>query len=155
MKRILVFSDTHGDIKSCVKAIESVPCDMIIHAGDYVHDAEELKALFPDKKFVNVRGNCDMGFSSASDTEEVEVDGVRIFVTHGHRYRVKYEENYKTLVKEAKDRGCQIAVFGHTHMPYRAVSDGIHVLNPGSAFYISNYAIIEIEDGKIGTCLMN
>ena len=33
---------------------------------------------------------------------------------------------------EAKDRGAQIAMFGHTHKPYLDIRENITVLNPGS-----------------------
>ena len=61
--RIAVFSDSHGVKEPMLAAIEEQKPDMVLHLGDYVRDAEE-NLLF-------------------------NADGVRIFMTHGHRYNVK------------------------------------------------------------------
>ena len=43
MKKILIFSDTHGDINRCLDIIEKADSvSAIFHAGDYTGDAEDL-----------------------------------------------------------------------------------------------------------------
>ena len=149
MKRILVFSDSHDRLRLCERTIRNIPSDLILHAGDYVRDAQELKRRFPDRELIYVSGNCDLG-AYARDEEIIELDGVRIYLVHGHRHRVKYEESYSTLARAAKEMGCRVAVFGHTHVAYTADNDGVLLLNPGSARY--SYGVIEIENGKPKVC---
>lgn len=153
MKRILVFSDTHGDINLCINAINRIPADIILHAGDYVRDAEDLISIFPDKDIRYVQGNNDL-FTNAPRMLKFEVEGVNILVIHGHEQHVKYELNYNTMVRFAKENGCDVAVFGHTHIPHDSISDGVLLLNPGSARFDGTYAIIEIENGRPSACIM-
>lgn len=154
MKRILVFSDTHNDINLCINIINKIPADMVIHAGDYVRDAEDLKSIFPDKDIRYVKGNGDY-FTNAPNKLIVELDGARILVVHGHEQRVKYEPGYNTLISLAEDEECNVVVFGHTHIPDEEYIKGIKVLNPGSAKYGSSYGIIEIEGEDVRICVMN
>ncbi len=154
MKRILVFSDTHGDVSLCADVIKRIPADMILHAGDYVRDARDLEKMFPDKKIIYVQGNGDF-FTNAQPAEIAELDGVRIFLAHGHNHRVKYEHDYHTLARAAKEKNCSIAVFGHTHIEYDGQSEeGVLLLNPGSARFGCTYGVIEIEDGKPHICVI-
>lgn len=153
MKRILIFSDTHGDINLCVNAINTVPADMILHAGDYVRDAEDLVSIYPDKDIRYIKGNNDL-WSKAPRYIIVEVDGIKILVVHGHEQHVKYEINYSTLAEFAKNKDCNIAVFGHTHIPFEGETDNIKLINPGSVRFGGTYAILEIENGKCSSCIM-
>lgn len=153
MKRILVFSDSHGDINLCIDAVSRIPADIILHCGDYVRDAEKLVKTFPDKDIRYVQGNNDL-FTKAPKEIIIEEDGVRILVVHGHEHRVKYEMDYKTLARAAKSKSCDMAVFGHTHITYEGDFDGIKLLNPGSCLFGGTYAIIEIENGTASTCIM-
>lgn len=145
--RILVFSDSHGMIDNCLREIVRIrEVDMVMHAGDVSADAEDIASVYPDISVEYVSGNCEI---SRADAERViEAEGVRIFLTHGHGYRVKYEADYRTLVKRAREVGAQVCVFGHTHKPLCQNLGDITLLNPGSSRYGSTYGVIEIEDGK-------
>ena len=74
----------------------------------------------------------------------------RAFLTHGHYYNVSLDVD--RLWEEAKDRGCDIAMFGHTHRPYLEEREGITLLNPGSLSYprqegrMPSYMIMDLED---------
>ena len=112
--RIAVFSDSHGVKEPMLAAIEEQKPDMVLHLGDYVRDTEAIAAYFPSLDLRYVRGNCDA--YSHSDAEEnllFNADGVRIFMTHGHRYNVKL--GYESLANAAHFSGAQLALFGHTH----------------------------------------
>ena len=56
------------------------------------------------------------------------------------------------LKREALARGCDIAMFGHTHKPYLKRSEDIIVLNPGSLSFPRqggrqpSYIVMEITD---------
>lgn len=148
--RILVVSDTHGDLFSLKKVVMSQPkAEVVIHCGDGEEQAQWIKENFPEKMVISVRGNCDWG-SSLLTTEEITIEGKKIFITHGHLYDVKM-----TLTKlyfEAKSRNADIVCFGHTHIPLEDYSDGLYVLNPGSCSgYNAHFGYIDITPQGIVT----
>lgn len=154
MMRILVFSDTHGHLDRCERLLLTIPeVDMVLHAGDHAKDAEELEQKFPNILFHYVRGNCD--FSPAPGEELLETDGKRIFLTHGHCYHVKYDPSYETLLEKARDEHADLAVFGHTHIPYNQHCGDLILLNPGSLTYSGTYGVVEIEEGKLRAAICN
>ena len=128
--RIVVFSDSHGSFDALYRALESQPhADMFLHLGDGYSELEDLCAVFPDKRILSVRGNCD--FSCLAKSEDIlTAAGKRIFFTHGHLYDVK--RGTQRLIRRAKELSCDIALFGHTHIPVNAHEDGVHLRNPGS-----------------------
>lgn len=150
--RILVFSDTHGYIDSCISEVERIgKVDMILHAGDVSADAAVLASIFPDIPVRYVCGNCEI--SRASTELEIDAEGKRIFLTHGHCYNVKYESAYTSIIKRTEGK-FDIAVFGHTHKPLCDNLGGLILLNPGSVRYTSTYGVIEIEDGKLRAAVL-
>ncbi len=150
--RILVFSDSHKDIDSCAAVCKRlIGIDMIIHAGDHASDAEALAGLFPDIPVKFVSGNCD--FAKAPQELIIEAAGKRIFLTHGHNYNVKSEENYTTLYYRALSLECDCAVFGHTHIGVNDTNGKFTLLNPGSIKYSRTFGVIEIEDGVLKTAI--
>ena len=94
MKKILIFSDTHGDINRCLDIIEKADSvSAIFHAGDYTGDAEDLESIYPNIPIYYVKGNNDY-FSKAPSHMLVTIDGVKIFITHGHEQNVKRSEEH-------------------------------------------------------------
>ena len=153
--KILVVSDTHRkDDNLKLVLSEECPLDMLIHLGD----AEGSEHFIPD--WVNpecrmemVLGNNDF-FSRLGREREIDIAGHKAFITHGHYYGVSMGP--EGLVDEAKSRGCDIAMYGHTHRPFLDVIDGVTVLNPGSLSYPRqegrrpSYMIIHVDaDGKM------
>ena len=74
-------------------------------------------------------------------------------VTHGHNYGVSMSTD--GLREEARLRGVQIVLFGHTHRPFVEEKNGIVLMNPGSLTYprqsgrVPSYLILNItKDGK-------
>ena len=103
-------------------------------------------------------GNNDF-FSELPREEDFEIQGKHIFITHGHYYYVTMNEEY--LKKEAKKRGVDIVMYGHTHRPAYSKKDGLITLNPGSIAYPRqigrepSYMIMEIdENGTVNVQLM-
>ena len=88
--RIIVFSDSHGST-GCMRAalLDHPEADMIIHLGDGEHDLEKLSDLTAGKRIVQVCGNCDL-YSFLPVNEIVDVNGTRIFCTHGFKELVKH-----------------------------------------------------------------
>lgn len=155
MKKVLIFSDTHGCTDPCLSIINSAGrVDAIIHAGDYTSDAEDLEFIYPNIPVYYVKGNNDL-FSNAPSHMTVIIDGARIFITHGHEQRVKYEATYSTLRAAASKANPDLIVFGHTHIPYTSYEGGIITLNPGSVRYSKTYAVAEIENGSVKTQIID
>lgn len=154
MKKILIFSDSHSDINRCIDIIRSAGAvHAVIHAGDCTSDAEDLSYIYPDIPIYYVKGNNDF-FSNAPSNMTVMIDGVRIFIAHGHEERVKYESDYRTLKAKAKAASADLAVFGHTHISYISYDGGITAVNPGSIRFTATYAVAEIDSGKVNVKIM-
>ncbi len=132
--KILVVSDSHGNNGNIRKAIElESPFDYLVHCGDVEGPRSVVApedAAFAVKV---VRGNCDFG--NNLPVEEVFKAGFfNVWVTHGDKYNVKYEEKLEQLKKAAIDRCADIVFFGHSHYA-EIVNDkenGILLVNPGS-----------------------
>ena len=154
MKKVLIFSDTHGFTDPCMRIIERSRPDAIIHAGDCTRDAEDLNYIYPDIPIYYVNGNNDF-FSTAPMKMTVIIEGARIFIAHGHEQRVKYESDYRTLRAAAANANASLIVFGHTHIPYTSYDYGVTMINPGSVRFSGTYAVAEIDNGKIKTKILD
>ena len=149
--RILVISDSHGDSFAVRQAIAEQPtAKLLFFLGDGEYDLRFLDGdntgLFVHK----VKGNCDYGSSLPAYVTD-EVEGVRIYATHGYAENVKYTLEH--LRQRAEDSGAAIALYGHTHYPKTEYSDGIWFVNPGS-IREDSYAVIDITAGGIMPILM-
>lgn len=149
--RILVVSDTHGDLRTLMKAVNAQPsAEVIIHCGDGDEQVQYLKDTIKDKMIVGVRGNCDW-CSSLPSKEILSVCGKRIFITHGHLYNAKV--GLYNIMCAAREEKADILLFGHTHNAMTYYEDGLYVMNPGSCSgYMASYGYIDITDkGEIVT----
>ena len=64
------------------------------------------------------------------------IGGYHIFITHGHGYYVSMGE--ERLKQEARGRGADIAMYGHTHRPFYEKEKDLITLNPGSSVIQDN-----------------
>ncbi len=153
--KVLVISDTHGYIYNAKKAIDRNPeIEMIIHLGDYYKDAVQLSQLYPNIKFEYVYGNCDFGVGAVSAEKTIEIEGKKIFITHGHRYSVKWD--YNRILSQAEIENAEVILFGHTHIAVVDNEKNILIVNPGSisesrSSSSESYAIMEFEEDNIKT----
>lgn len=149
MKRALIFSDTHGRLDNLLDVLKQYPeAEAVFHLGDIEGEAERLRRATAYPVYI-VRGNCD--YSSDLPMQIVmEYSGKKIGMCHGHRYL-----NYggvETLKYWVMEQQLDIAIFGHTHVPYLEQEDGRILLNPGSISrprqdgFIPTYAVMDIED---------
>lgn len=147
----LVFSDSHGKLDYMKRAVEEEKPDKILHLGDVIRDARNLQECFPDLEMEWVVGNCDgyNGDDSAPDEREIFMGGKRILMCHGHTYQVKL--GIGMLMNEARGRGVDIVLFGHTHVPQCFLEGSLWVLNPGtvSGMPQATYGVIELENGRL------
>lgn len=155
--RVLVFSDTHRRISSCIKVIETIEkVDYIIHLGDNVQDALDIKAVFPKIPIGYVPGNNDFSFKGKKE-KIITIENKKIFLTHGHMYRVKYE--YQTIIERAQLLKVDILLFGHTHEAYLKRERDLYILNPGSIslpnYQKPSYGVIEIVQNNVYASIIN
>ena len=154
--KILVFSDSHNCIAPMLKMVQATSPDIICHLGDHDTDALTLEAAYPHIPLYVISGNCDIdGLGGVVNSPNIDsfwgdvltfkAEGKRIAMTHGDRYRVK--SGLEKLIPIGRERGADILLFGHTHIPYYAQIGDMHVLNPGPASH--SCALIEITDGEI------
>ena len=148
--RILVTSDTHRDSGSLRKAILAQPkAEVVIHLGDGADDVDLVRFSFPDRTFLQVKGNCDWGCTLPA-VGEFETEGVKIFYTHGHVYGVKSGDY--TVISEARSRKANILLFGHTHLPREDYEDGLYIMNPGRlSGWEASFGILDITPQGIVT----
>ena len=130
---LMVISDTHGRttaIMSILMANKEIT--HLVHLGDMVSDAEDIKAAFPDIKVIMVSGNNDFW---SREKEELIFDWheLKIFACHGHKYGVRGSKGI--LAARAKELGADMALFGHTHIKFDEELDGVWLLNPSSTGY--------------------
>jgi len=149
--KIIVFSDTHGNLRSVRKVLDSSgEVDMIFHLGDNVKDAVKIQQMVscPVKY---VKGNTD--FVDAPIEIIEKFFGKVFFLTHGHTYGIK--SNLHRLFYAAQEKNADIVLFGHSHVPYGEEIEGTLLLNPGSVGDKrgqpnETYGIIDVDmDGNI------
>ena len=98
--RIVVISDSHGRTGAIDKVLFSQKeAKHVFFLGDNVRDIEDFEFLYPDKKFYTVAGNCDYN-SFVPSVAIAEIEGIKIFYTHGHTLGVKSTTEH--LLKTAK-----------------------------------------------------
>ena len=137
--KVIVTSDSHGNINVLKKIMEKEKdFDLFLDAGDSELDP---KTIYP---ILSVKGNRD--YLIDNNFLVKDLNGVRFYVTHGAGYFF----NIDYLVSNAETLGCNVAIFGHTHMPFLKIIDGVVVLNPGSVSLPrggsrASYALITYE----------
>lgn len=152
--KILVLSDSHSSQSFMRRCVETVKPNAIIHLGDYFADGEALGALYPNIPLYQVPGNCDRFRCAGGEPEirVIELSGVRLYITHGHKHNVKLYLG--AFLRDARASGASAALYGHTHLAdCHREPDGLWVLNPGSCGgYGGSAGVIEIESRRILGC---
>ena len=147
--KVLIISDTHGRHTNLIKVLEQEEeIDLVIHLGD-AEGCEDYIEELAGCPLEIVSGNSDF-FSELDMEKELEVGKYRILITHGHYYNVN--TGMEDIKREAKGRGCDIVMFGHTHRPLVDYDKKVIAINPGSLSYPRqegkdpSYIIMEIKD---------
>ena len=153
MKKALIFSDSHGRLDNLLEVLKRQrDFEAVFHMGDIMEDADRLRRATPYPVYL-VRGNCDYDGRLPGQIV-TEFGGKRIGLCHGHRY-LNYS-GIDGLRYWALEQGVDIAMFGHTHVPYLDRSARPILLNPGSISRprqekkIPTYTVMKIrDDGEV------
>lgn len=171
--KILIVSDSHGVSDNVLRAIDKTNPDHFIHLGDIEDDPEEIIKHFssPILPRIFIKGNCDYGGRESLWKNAVfDLNGHRFYCCHGHSEKVNY--GLATLALTCAEERCDIALFGHTHVPFdssglavknppyyeednfSSFNPGLRILNPGSITlprggYPKGYMVMDMEpDGR-------
>lgn len=142
--RILVLSDSHSDVSSLKYAVDNEPsAEAVLFLGDGLRDFEEIKNKRAGVYCSAVRGNCDSAFCPYPLFSQEALGGKTIYMSHGQSEHVKY--GIEELKSTARLYGADIALYGHTHVPFVDYDDGLYIMNPGSVRE-NSCGIIDITD---------
>ena len=163
--KLLIASDIHGSAFYCEKMLEIFEkenADKILLLGDILYHGprndlpkgyapkEVIAMLNPLKdKIMCVRGNCDaevdqmvLDFSIMAEYAYLNLDGVNIFATHGHKFN---PDNLPSL------NSGDILLCGHTHIPKNDDMGDYIYMNTGSVSLPkehSPHSLIICENGS-------
>jgi len=156
----LIVSDTHGSLRLLDTALSQLPdVELILHLGDHAAPYQELKTV-TDLPVIAVAGNCDgRDGRDMPDTLHLSLAGTRLFLTHGHRFRVKHDLAELIAAATTPPVESDLILFGHTHRYLDSIltTEGgrpFRLLNPGSACLSPfnphpSCAMLRIEAGRV------
>jgi putative phosphoesterase len=138
--RLAVIADTHSrPHPNSFRLVEAARPDAILHAGD-IGDTSVLEQFRELAPVFAVRGNIDgrgpelpdlleLDLTTREATEARETRGFKILLVHigvnGPRLRAD-------AARWAKQRGAELVVCGHSHVPFIGRDRGFGIFNPGS-----------------------
>ena len=146
MRRLIVISDSHGRTATFERICLLHPeAERILFLGDGAGDFEYIKSRHPEWAMMGVSGNCDYS-GSLPEINVCVVDEWRLLMIHGHDFAVKGTDSY--MLEEARKRGCNAVLYGHTHKARCEIVDGIWLLNPGAVmdYHAPRYAVLDLGD---------
>lgn len=152
MYTLAVFSDSHGQSETLYKAMKKADEDYhakgFLFLGDGLGDFLDNQKNFPHIFHWEVQGNNDFFYKSMPQESMFMLEKQWIYAAHGHQYGVK--SGADRLLKAALGRKCNIACYGHTHIPQIKEEEGVLLFNPGAigAVLKPSFGIIEIEVEK-------
>ncbi|MBR2927293.1 MAG: phosphodiesterase [Clostridia bacterium] len=144
--KLMIASDIHGSAYYCeqlIAAYHREAPDRLVLLGDLLYHGprNDLPRDYAPKRVIEmlnglrenllcVRGNCEaevdqmvLSFPVLADYAFLDVNGLRIFATHGHLYG---EDNPPPLAKG------DFLLCGHTHVPAKRAHENFTYLNCGS-----------------------
>lgn len=149
--RIGVVGDIHGNLAGLEQAVRAMgPIDRLLFTGDGYREIARSKCC-SSVPIKGVVGNCDF-YSEYSAEEFFQLENYQVMLTHGHRYSVKH--GLTAIGLAGREKGADLVVFGHTHLPLNTEWEGIRLFNPGTlcperAYRGVTYGIIKIDQNGL------
>lgn len=136
--KLLITSDVHGSKERLEEVIKKhKDISYHINAGDMCLDP----LVYQRYHIITVKGNNDF-FSKEPYERLLDLEGLKILVTHGHKEHVKF--GLDRLLLKAQLNEVDMVIFGHTHERYLNQDSQITILNPGAlGDYHMSYAIFD------------
>jgi len=141
--KIILISDNHG-VEEPLKYVlkNHSDADYFLHCGDVDLPNDRVS------DFIVVEGNNDRA-NAFPLSRILRIGKYYIYMTHGHHDM--FYGRYDMLSAKAKKNNCQVAICGHSHVPFAEWVDGVLCLNPGSCWMNRDnsepsYMIITIDD---------
>jgi putative phosphoesterase len=146
--KILVFSDSHGNVENMRKVMILENPQVVFFLGDGQRDIKALMKDYPDTPLYAVAGNCDYA-SEFPDELTLTLEGVKMVLAHGHTHGVK--SGYERYLNYGFTKHAKLIFSGHTHRHEIREKRGITLINPGSIgfYYEPTYAVVKLENGVI------
>ena len=154
--KIVIFSDTHGRQDLMKQIIEKEkPFEVMVHAGD-MEDQVGGVLGYTDYQIRIVAGNCDYGLGYSRELF-FDLDRYHVLLIHGNMCgSIHYNpaQSIESLKNYARNKGADILIFGHTHVPKIERDGELLCINPGSLSlprqenHKPSYAVLKIENGK-------
>lgn len=129
--KVLLVSDTHGREDTLQQAVALEKPDFLCHMGDVEGKEDEIREI-ANCPLAMIAGNNDFHTELLPEVL-FELEGFRIFMTHGHCYYVYGGTDHLKAV--GRQKGADIVLFGHTHRPMLEIGQELFVANPGSLTY--------------------
>ena len=125
--------------------------EVILHAGDVCVASvlEELSAYAPVHAVVGNNDGPDLSAWGAIETAELDLAGLRVGMIHDAGAK---EGRLARLRRQFP--GTDLVVFGHSHIPLRAIDGNFRIFNPGSPTDKRRQphrtlGVLEIEYGRL------
>lgn len=144
--KVIIVSDSHGRDDKLQDILDKhTDADAFIHCGDIESDPSS----FP--QYVTVKGNNDM-FFDYPDERVIRVGAHQFYIVHSHQFM--FSRRVEQMVKKAKELQCDVVCYGHTHVAFYEVHQGVHVINPGSLWRsrdgrAPSYAIMTLQNETV------
>ena len=149
-QKFMIMSDSHASDFNIRLALKAHPdIDALIHLGDSEDHADQIREMAGVMCYM-VRGNMDTARSMLPAHEIIPAGEHLMLAVHGHMQNVRYD--YEDLIEMAEYNGCDIALFGHIHMPVFERHGDVTVINPGSISFprqrsrVKTYGILTVDD---------
>lgn len=143
--KVCICADSHGNVTGLQTMLDLERPQVLLFLGDGERDFRAVD-LPSGTMMYAVAGNCDF-MSMEPPWRKIQLEGVKIFLTHGHYYGVK--SGPERLLERAADEEVQLVVHGHTHRVDLQTENGITLLCPGSlGVQTGNYAVVKIQNDK-------
>jgi uncharacterized protein len=132
--RLAIVADTHSQPHpQAARRIRTLQPRAILHAGD-IGDLAVLDQLREIAPVIAVRGNIDERAVDLPDSVNVALtangqNALSLLLLHIAVYGPKIRAD---AARRARERGAQVIICGHSHVPFLGRDQGLTVFNPGS-----------------------
>ena len=168
--KIVIFSDSHGDVETMIQVVEKEEPNTIIHLGDGKADVAQLKEKYPSIPLHNVPGNVDSNNPNEEWMKFVEIFGIRFVLVHGHLMINETKEPKQTdenrissrnkMLKLIDEHDADILLHGHSHEAFMHRTKALSgktcwIMNPGSISHEKNvlakpiYGVLNVNETGI------